>query len=227
MARKRSAGFEERLERYLEHLAKLLRAIEVVSGAHTLVDSSKLPSFCYVTSLVPGVDARLIHLVRDSRAVAFSFRRKRRAPDVHWRDAYMRQFTPTQSAIDWNALNVAMELIRSRKGSYSFLRYEDLVRDPSAEIGRVLPPIASAIPHVLAGERSGKTHHTVSGNPLRLQSERIVLREDDEWRERMNRKDRGIVTALTFPLLVRYGYVPRATASVGDGKRRSPEPVFA
>jgi hypothetical protein len=53
------------------------------------------------------------------------------------------------------------------------------------------------------------TNHTVSGNPSRFQTGSIELRLDGEWKEKMKRSDKAIVTILTWPLLLRYGYLGR------------------
>jgi hypothetical protein len=50
-------------------------------------------------------------------------------------------------------------------------------------------------------------HHTASGNPMRFSTGRIAIRPDDAWREAMPRTQRRAVTALTLPLLARYGYL--------------------
>ena len=49
--------------------------------------------------------------------------------------------------------------------------------------------------------------HTVAGNPMRLEHGSFQIRLDDAWRTSMNRRDRKITTALTWPLLAAYGYL--------------------
>ncbi len=48
--------------------------------------------------------------------------------------------------------------------------------------------------------------HTVSGNPNRFETGAVALRTDREWQKSMKPRDRALVSALTFPLLRRYGY---------------------
>lgn len=205
LSRARPAAFDRRLGRLVQHLTALCEAIRAESGAHTIVDSSKLPSYCHVLSTTAGPDARLIHLVRDSRAVAFSFLRKKRKPDIHWREAYMRRFSPLQSAMDWNGLNLAMEMTGAGRSSVTFARYEDLVRDPVDWLHGRFPQIA--FPDSLSdGLVPLEANHTVSGNPLRFTTGELKIRPDTEWRDAMRPRDRRLVTAATWPLLVRYGY---------------------
>ena len=52
--------------------------------------------------------------------------------------------------------------------------------------------------------------HSVSGNPNRFGTGEVELRADEEWRRAMRGLDRGMVTALTWPLLLRYRYPLRS-----------------
>src|SRR5262249_2977788 len=65
-----SAGYRRRLEEYRDALSRLYRAMQRVSGARFLVDSTKDPQHAFVLSGIRGFDVRFVHLVRDSRAVA-------------------------------------------------------------------------------------------------------------------------------------------------------------
>jgi len=214
----RTSRFDTRRTMYLRHLDRLCRAIQRVSGAHTIVDSSKMPSFCYLLSQLPDAEVQLVQLVRDSRAVAYSFMRKRRKPDIHWKVAYMKQFSPVRSATDWDVLNLGMEALRLSGIRCERVRYEDLVRDPRGELSRILPLLLSAKGDFLDEEQVRiDVNHSVSGNPLRFTQGQVRIRMDTEWRDRMKRSDYYLVTAMTWPLLLRYGYtrarrVPRSCA---------------
>jgi hypothetical protein len=117
----RRASFERQVQDYLPHVQKLMRAILDVSGATTIVDSSKYPSYCYLLSRLPDADVQLLHLVRDSRAVAYSFMRKKRKPDVHWKEEYMTRFSPLRSVRDWTVFNLGMELINATPVTCDFI----------------------------------------------------------------------------------------------------------
>ncbi|MGB5615868.1 MAG: hypothetical protein WBM78_03450, partial [Desulfobacterales bacterium] len=60
------------------------------------------------------------------------------------------------------------------------------------------------------------THHTVSGNPNRFETGEIALLADTEWSEKMHTRAYVTVTALTWPLLLTYGYSLRRFESA-DG----------
>ena len=52
--------------------------------------------------------------------------------------------------------------------------------------------------------------HTISGNPMRFRHGLVPLRLDDAWKEGMPGRRKAVGTAMTFPWLVRYGYVGRS-----------------
>jgi hypothetical protein len=199
--------FKSRVNRYLGHLDRLCKAIYKVSGAGTLVDSSKQPAFCYLLTRLPHANVKLVQLVRDSRAVAFSQTRKKSKPDIHWSEEAMTQFPPPKSAFHWGVLNLAMEAIRATKVPCQLVRYEDLVRDPEGELDRIDSPLSTADGVPIDEEMPLPINHTVSGNPLRFEHGRLRIRPDTEWQRRMASRDRLLVTIMTLPLLTRYGYV--------------------
>jgi hypothetical protein len=93
------------------------------------------------------------------------------------------------------------------------LRYEDLVARPRAELPRLLrtldlPAEEGALRFIGEGSVEVEPNHTVMGNPMRMEPGVIQLRLDDRWIEAMPRGHERLVTALTWPFLVRYGYQP-------------------
>ena len=49
--------------------------------------------------------------------------------------------------------------------------------------------------------------HTIGGNPVRFKEGRISLHGDYEWKAKMRLSHKLVVTVLTSPLLLVYGYV--------------------
>jgi hypothetical protein len=191
---------------YLDALERLYRTLEKVSGA-VVVDSSKHPAHAVLASLISGLDLRVVHLTRDPRAIAYSRLRHR---------LYQR-YDPVRNALLWNALQVVVPL--TAPTPVFRLRYEDLVADPRAWLGDILrfsgeggrtPPIFGPDNSVAL-----KVSHMPSGNPSRFRSGLVPLRLDDEWRAKLPARARTRMSALTAPLLWKYGYPLRArTANV-------------
>src|ERR1700733_13128727 len=110
------------LRRYLELTARLYRAVADVSGAQVVVDHSKWPAPGAALRLMPGVTPYYVHLVRDSRAVAHSWQRKRSG---------LAQFSARRIAVRWSTFNVVAESVRTAgRGRSLLVRYEDFVARP-------------------------------------------------------------------------------------------------
>ena len=200
---------ERRLAEYLDNLGKLYRAIRTVTGSRVIVDTSKFPSYGFVLGMVPSVDLHVVHLVRDPRAVAYSYMRKKLQPDPETPE-YTPQESPTGTSLRWAARNLGTEALWWRsKEKYLMLRYEDFIAEPRRSIERTLELVGEGttpLPHVGEHEVKLGANHNIWGNPNRFQTGLVRLRPDDEWAFRMRSEDRRLITALTFPLLTRYGY---------------------
>ena len=198
-----------RLGKWPENTGRLYRAIRSVSGSRVVVDTSKEPAYGYALGMVEGIDLRVLHLVRDPRAAAYSWAKKKPQPDSADRE-FMHQKTPAQSAVLWDAWNAAIEVLwRDAPGKYLRLRYEDFVADPRESFEAMLRLVGEEGAELpLLGERQVKLgiSHTVSGNPNRFDTGAVELRHDRAWTEKMTPRDQKLVTALTAPLLARYRY---------------------
>ncbi len=87
-------------------LERLYRAVRMVSGARVIVDSSKRLSYAVLLSLLPFADLRVVHLVRDSRAVAYSWSRSKVSPAVVG-GRLMPRLSPSQASRVWGMDNCA------------------------------------------------------------------------------------------------------------------------
>jgi hypothetical protein len=206
----RRNGFGPEFARYGDLLGKLYGSVLDVSGASAVIDSSKEPPYAFALAASPEIDPFVVHLVRDSRAVAYSWQRTKVRPEISTRVQYMRRFEPSSSAREWLRKNALFELMAvSHRGGYQRLLYEEFTRDPEGHIDEVLRRWAAA-GHPDPGElvEGPREVHSVSGNPIRFDRQVSPVRPDLEWRERMDARTRRTVALMTLPLLVRYGYVP-------------------
>jgi hypothetical protein len=212
------------LDEYSGYYLRLYRAIADVSGCAALVDSSKHASLAFCLSRREEIDLRVVHMVRDSRAVAYSWTTKVARPeaDASGPGSHMTTYPPARAAGHWNAQNGALQLLARRGTPVLLVRYEDLVSDPEQTLRRVatfagVPAGDLALPFLHAGGADGEERyaeltrsHTASGNPMRFTTGKVAIRGDDRWRDAMPDRQRRTVTALTLPLLTRYGYLRRA-----------------
>lgn len=194
---------------YLESLTSLYRAIRDHHRSRVIVDSSKFPTYAYTLDILPEIDLHVIHLVRDPRAVAFSWLRRKLQPDTGTLQP-MDEHGPVFSTLLWNSWNIATEVMwLRRRRRYTFIRYEDFIARPRATIERIVRRIGEtdvALPFIEDHIVHLGIDHTCSGNPNRFRDGTIELKLDNEWENRMRARDRVAVSAVAAPLLSRYGY---------------------
>ena len=132
----------------------------------------------------------------------------------------MQQRAPSLSARRWAQYHLLLDVLERRVPRSLRLRYEDLAADPDAAVARVAaltgPRVAAPTG---AGGRRAATGHSVGGNPVRFEGPRPV-RPDLAWVDEMAPRDRRLVTALTAPLLARYGYLGPGGANTLTRRRR-------
>jgi sulfotransferase family protein len=212
-ARPAWVGPDPALAEYLSYYARLYAAVAEVSGAGLVIDSSKHPSLAHCLRWAPGVDLRVVHLVRDSRAVAYSWGRQVRRPDTD-RESYMTRYSPAVAAVQWNGQNAAFYLLARLGCPVMRLKYEDFVAAPRAALDRIAAfaglPAGSGFAFLGTGAGGWSAElelgHSVSGNPMRFATGKVAISRDERWRADMPAGQRRAVTALTLPLLAGYGY---------------------
>jgi hypothetical protein len=206
------------LREYTSYYQRVYTGIVAASGCRVLVDSSKHASLAFCLRWRDDLDLRVVHVVRDSRAVAHSWTRQVSRPEAAT-GSFMTRYSPAVSAGQWNAQNGAVALL-ARCGTPTLrVRYEDLTRAPAATLAQIAA-FAGLVaspggPPIIGGGAGGHwaelgAAHTVSGNPMRFTTGRVPIRQDERWRTAMPARQRRTVTVLTLPLLARYGYLGRA-----------------
>ncbi len=203
-----SRPYGERHARYVARLAQLYRAIAEVSGSRVIIDSSKHASYAMTLSQVPGLDLRLLHVVRDSRAVAHAWSKEVARPEAL--GVPMPMYGPTKTAVLWDVQNTLIERLK-RRHPYLRVRYEDFVEAPKDVLlaaGRFagLGDEASTLEFLDADTLRLTPSHTVAGNPMRFLSGEVRIRADRSWRADMPTGRQRLVNALTLPLQRHYGY---------------------
>jgi hypothetical protein len=182
-------------------LRRLYDALDEAADGRVVIDSSKYPAYGHLL-VTAGVRAAFVHLVRDSRAVAHSFTRRRTRPEIHWKQVQMTTASPAKSAIAWDVRFAASAALR-RSAPFVQLRYEDFAADPGAAAARIDRLLHDAgMPGLgpRGDDADPRFYHSVQGNPMRFDKP-FRIRVDDEWRTTMRWPDKAIVTALTAPFL--------------------------
>jgi hypothetical protein len=199
------------LPAYVDLTGKLVHAIRAVSGCKVVVDSSKLPIEVLLLRRARAVEPSVVHLVRDSRGVAYSWMKRfvvRSQTDE--RTDYMSAYGAVHTANRWLFYNGFFHALPLAGVPVVRMRYEDLVRSPRREIAGALAGLdlearETDLDRIDEGHVDTEGVHQISGNPMRFGG-RQAIRADDEWRHGMRAADRRVVSLLTWPLLLGYRY---------------------
>lgn len=199
--------FNENAE-FIKTLAKLHDNISQQSGQRIIVDSSKLPSYGYLLEGIDNLDVYVIHLVRDPRAVAYSWQRKRLLQD-NSKNKYLVRHNLFESSLQWRILNKITCRLWGNTDRFMRIKYEDFIAEPASTLQSILEFIderALKVPAINGNEVELKLTHTAAGNPNRMRHGRTVLKADNAWQNSMNPFKRKAVAALSWPMLKEYGY---------------------
>lgn len=191
-------------------LEKLYRAAQFVSRSRVIVDTSKGPAYAQVLQNIPSIDLYILHLVRDSRAVAYSWEFRKKPKMADWNlNEFMVPHGPVESSLFWLGSNFTIERFwRRNPERYMLLRYEDFVDNPFHSVKNILRFLGEGakLPFVNSQEVSLAVSHTFSGNPDRFQSGTVKIKSDEGWKRKMSGDRQALVTAMTWPVLLRYRY---------------------
>jgi hypothetical protein len=187
-----------------EHAALMTQTCHAIAermGARVIVDTTKIPGEAALLPHLEGVTPYYVHLVRDPRAVAESWRQPKQ---------YAYAMSSAKSTAYWLGFNLAARAITRRYPERSlFLRHEEFLADPAGTIDALLrlcgaDPAANPIRGRTIELR---TNHTVTGNPDRFRTGATVIRDrDDYWKTGLSRSAKLAAVALSWPLFRRYDY---------------------
>lgn len=210
-----SPGWRSCLRRTQQRNLALVETVCELTGAHVLVDSSKVALRLKYLLRNPGLDVRVIRLVRDGRAVALTYMDPATFADA--RDPSLRGggcggnrpgegLSLAQAVRAWRRSNEAAEnlLATLAPSRWTSIRYEDLCASPRDALARLFSFLGLDPGKAAADFRS--VEHHVLGNGMRLDSVSEVCL-DDRWKSVFTENDLQVVQAVIGDLNRRYGYV--------------------
>lgn len=172
----------------------LYDAVKAVSGCSHIIDSSKT----YLKAI--GIyqkrpdEVRVIHLIRDGRAVFYSGLRRKmsRADSIEaWKSHYQRAIPLMKKHIDLR------HILR--------VKYEDLVSNPGDQVQKICNFIGLEYEESML-DFSKFEHHLINGNNMKYSSTKIV--SDTGWSEKLSDDDRRYFEAKAGTLNQYLGYEP-------------------
>jgi hypothetical protein len=200
---------------YLTFAFNLLRAVQEVSGKTVLVDATKTPWRAIMLARLPGIDLRLVHLVRHPAGVVWSMK-KGFMKDARGRTTHQATQSAWRSSLYWIVMNLQAAWVRHRLPANRSvrIRYEDLAQEPGdtlRQIGQLIDCDLEGIGQRASFGGSFNSQHTIAGNRVRMEGS-VRLKLDRDWESQISRCDRMICQALTGPLAKYYGYENRLSS---------------
>ena len=197
---------------YARYFQRIYQSAGEVSGARCVIDSSKNASTAYALRAAGDIDLSIVHIVRDSRGVAYSWTKSLPRPETT-RDAAMPDMernTPARTALRWLLHNGAFAVLRRTGIDVLPVTYEAFTADPGdvvSQVARFLGAgVSAGLDFVTGSTIILSANHQVAGNPMRFTTGAVQVRRDDEWRQMLPRRSRLAVAMITAPMLARYGY---------------------
>jgi hypothetical protein len=204
-----SQEYRTAADEYKQILQQLYLGIKRVANSSVIVDASKDPSTPFLLNTIEGFDLHVLHLIRDSRAVGYSWQRKRIRPDVVNRKQYMATYSAQSTALEWIYRNSLIESTRYFVPHYMRMRYEDFATNPAKTLIEISNFVGESPENVnIFNDRTVQfnVNHTVAGNPFRFKVGEIEIKLDSQWESEMKRKNKWLITLWTFLWLRRYRY---------------------
>jgi len=182
------------LSHVLGRIRSLTEIVTGIKGCGTFLDSSKRPERATFMRRFGGFDMKVIHLVRDGRAVS-------------WSNMKNLGVGPDEAARSWLADNHGSEHARRffPAGRWMTLRYEDLCTDPHGVLEKVYGFIGVPARNGLDDFRS--VDHHIIGNRMRL-SRTSEIRLEESWKKALTPEQMSRIERHVGPLNRRYGYGP-------------------
>jgi hypothetical protein len=163
----------------------------------------KTPSYMQSIDLLERVfpDAQYVHLVRDGRDAALSFLEMRRKPRFH----LARPRGIASFASQWRLEVEGARDLGGRVGParYHELRYEDLVRDPEAELRRVTAFLELDFEQGMLAYHDGVDANALQDHPLLAEPPTPDTRR---WQEQLSPADAELFEAIAGETLSALGY---------------------
>jgi hypothetical protein len=201
----RNGGPDDQLARYAETYVRALAAVSDVTGAEVIIDSSKNPIDALLLERA-GVELWAVNLVRDPRAVAASWGRRKRLDDGD--DEELRRFSPWSSSVLWTLWNALGFLVgRKSHRRREVVRFESFLADPEAEIDRLVEVCGLSRDGLQLEGRCVhlSPNHLVAGNGDRFTTGAVRINPEDT--ATLDRPADTLLSSLAaLPLTRRYGY---------------------
>jgi Sulfotransferase family len=176
------------------------RSIATRTGCRVIVDSSKNPSNALLVSFIPNIELHVLHVVRNPQNVVASWAKKK---------GYLATHPARRVIAWWWSYNILSEALKLRARTYRRTRYEDFARAPEALLQDVASDTVGAslpTPFMNGSEATVHVQHVLAGNPDKFDAGKVKIKDD--IKASLGNSQKLLVNLLTFPLQMRYQYLP-------------------
>jgi len=184
-------------------------------GAAVFVDKGNTALRLKYLKRIPSFDVKVIHLIRDGRAVALTYMDPAGFADA--RDPSRRgggsggkredeRLSMGEAAYQWRRCMEEAEhaLQRLDRSQWTQVRYEELCTDPKVTLDRLSKFLGLDPARRTDNFRSAENH--VVGNGMRLDTT-TEIRLDQRWRQKLREQDLQVFDDVAGAMNRRYGYV--------------------
>jgi hypothetical protein len=192
---------------FITQLTAVLDALQRVTGVNDFVDASKAPEMALALGLTDGTDLRVLNLVRDPRAIAVSWHKRRGQAFAGWE--FSRVWAKRQQALSrWS---------KTLGARFMEVRYEEFATDARATIERIQAwaGLASTAGTFASKDRaviSWSRQHLYPPANERILAERaalVTIAPAEEWRDRRHWFQHTLALLATHPDGMRYARTVR------------------
>jgi hypothetical protein len=186
-------------EEFEEKNQVALRAFLAQSGKDWVCDSSKRPGRLQHYLESGRFDTHIIHLIRDGRATAYSYK-IRAGKNLYY------------CVARWMKQQLGIYFRWHRHPCYLLVRYEDLADRPQETLERILDALGLAFEARQLSDWRMQTHHNLGGNKMRLYTEASIQR-DKRYLSALGNFEWFLSSLLAWPALHFFGYPLRRETS--------------
>lgn len=210
-----SSVWQAHLEETQHRNVLLISALQEMTGAELVIDSSKLALRLKYLLSNPGLEVKVIRLVRDGRAASLTYTDEwtfadaadpaRRGGGTGTRRPAPRQ-NIVEGAHEWRRSNESADALVARlpQSQWMRVRYEDLCLQPRDTL-KSLCQFLGLDPALVTLDFRSKEQHVV-GNGMRLDST-SEIRLDERWRTHLSLEHLQQFDRVAGRLNRQYGYI--------------------
>lgn len=184
---------EDDIQKWAYPRAKLLSCIHQISRTPIIVDGSKLHHQLYLLHASSLFNIKVIHLIRDGRAVS---------------NSYIRRYNRFIGGVYlWMVTNILSHWLQKKLGKDKWLKvkYEDLSTKPEETLKSICNFLGLSYEAGMFRYRS-HPYFGVGGNPLVKNSNEETIILDERWRQELPWRCRLVFALMAGWLNKLYGY---------------------